>query len=85
MGVAGQDGDRGFGQSAGDVSGATRVRRQRETYAALPDGVAKENFRRAILTRAEELLPINPEAADALLEFLPRDDRERILAGFFER
>lgn len=87
MGVAGQDGDCSFGPAAGDVSGAVRVRvrRQRETYAALPEGTAKENFRRAILARAEELLPINPEAADALLEFLPKDDRERVLAGFFER
>jgi len=62
-----------------------RVRRQREAYAALPECAAKDEFRKVILARAEELLHINPEAADALLEFLPKDDRERILAGFFER
>lgn len=87
MGVAGQDGDRGFGQTGGDGTGATRarVRRQREAFAALADGAAKDNFRKAIVARAEELLSINPEAADALLEFLPKEDRERLLAGFFER
>lgn len=87
MGVAGRDGGRGFGPAAGEGSGANRmrVRRQRDAYAALPEGVAKDNFRDAILARAEELLHINPEAADALLEFLPKDDRERVLAGFFER
>lgn len=87
MGSAVQDGDRGYGQAGGEVSAAarTRVRRQRDAYAALPDGPAKESFRRSILARAEELLSINPEAADALLEFLPKDDRERVLAGFFDR
>lgn len=87
MGVAGQNGGQGFGSVTGEgsVTNRIRVRRQREAYAALPECVAKDDFRRAILARAEELLPINPEAADALLEFLPKDDRERVLAGFFER
>ena len=87
MGVAGQGRGRSYRVPTGECSGAARVRvtRQRETFAALTDGAAKDDFRRAILARAEELLSINPEAADALLEFLPKDDRERLLAGFFER
>lgn len=86
MGVAGQDGDRGFGPANGEGTAPNwpRVRRQRDAFAALAEGPAKEQFRKAMLARAEELLSINPEAADALLEFLPKDDRERVLAGFFE-
>ncbi len=87
MGVAGRDENRSYGGSAGESANAarTRVRRQRETFRRLEDGAAKEDFRRAVLARAEELLPINPEAADALLEFLPKEDRESLLTGFFER
>lgn len=50
----------------------------------MESGPAKENFRLVVLSRAEELLQLNPEAADALLEFLPEEDRDRLLAGFFD-
>lgn len=62
----------------------SRLRQQRQAFAALDDGPAKDRLRRAILSRAEELLQLNPEAADALLEFVPQKDRDALLAGFFD-
>jgi hypothetical protein len=74
------------GGPSGESAGAkrSRLRRQRRAFAALDEGPAKERLRRAILDRAEELLQINPEAADALLEFMPHKDRDDLLAGFFD-
>ena len=73
-------------EAGGEGVESTRARlgRQRRAFAALESGPAKENFRLAVLSRAEELLQLNPEAADALLEFLPEEDRDRLLAGFFD-
>jgi hypothetical protein len=86
MGIASQQSARRVGGGAVEGAGAARSRltRQRQAFAELEDGPAKEGFRRAVLTRAEELLQVNPEAADALLEFLPKEDRDRLLAGFFD-
>ena len=83
---AGRGAGRAIGGTIGERDGAKRSRlmRQRQAFAALEDGPAKDGFRRAILTRAEELIQVNPEAADALLEFLPKEDRDRLLACFFD-
>jgi hypothetical protein len=85
MDIAGRGARRAVGGMVAEGDGAMRSRlmRQRQAFAALEDGPAKEDFRRAVLARAEELLQLNPEAADALLEFLPKDDRDRLLSGFF--
>jgi hypothetical protein len=76
--------DAAGGDGEGAAAAQARLGRQRQAFAALESGAAKENFRLAVLSRAEELLQVNPEAADALLEFLPEEDRERLLAGFFD-
>lgn len=66
------------------VSEAARIRAQR----GILDGTARWMRRRlirAMLGRAWDLLEgANPEAADALLEFVPEADAEALLRAYFE-
>lgn len=61
-----------------------RVERQRTLWAMLPDTRALDSFKAAILNRAWVLLDSGEcEAADALLEFVPDKDAQKLLDEFF--
>ena len=61
-----------------------RVERQRTAFHALHPNNAKDRFRKAMLDRAWELLDVGEcEAADALLEFLPEQDADKLLDELF--
>lgn len=66
-----------------EASARMRLGRQRAAFDALPTGEARARLTALMLARAEELLSVNPEAADVLFEFLPEADRNRLLADFF--
>ena len=68
-----------------EATARIRLERQRAAFEALPAGEARSQLRDLMLSRAEELLSVNPEAADALLEFLPEADRSKLLEVFFGR
>lgn len=60
------------------------VERQRSLWNMLPDTTAKQRLLEAMLSRAWELLDCGQcEACDALLEFLPSEDAERMLRKYF--
>lgn len=64
-----------------------RIAAQRATFAAIPDGPAKQAFRIAVLERAFELLDGGNEgcyASDALLEFMAEKDQRALLGRYFE-
>ena len=85
MGRAGEQSG-GLQRSAGlEATARVRLERQRAAFDALPAGEARTRLRDLMLARAEELLSVNPEAADALLEFLPETDRDKLLEAFFGR
>lgn len=85
MGRAGEQSG-GLQRGAGlEATARVRLERQRAAFDALPAGEARNCLRDMMLARAEELLSVNPEAADALLEFLPEADRDKLLADFFEK
>lgn len=66
------------------ASEAERIRRQRVYLTAL-DGPLKNGLVARMLDRAWELLDCGEaEAADAILEFVPADQAERLLQEFFE-
>lgn len=85
MGRAGEQSG-GLKRGAGlEATARVRLERQRSAFDGLPAGEARTRLRELMLARAEELLSVNPEAADALLEFLPENDRNKLLADFFEK
>jgi hypothetical protein len=62
-----------------------RIARQRELWRLAGFGPAKAALKQAMLERVWTLLDhANPEAADALLEFLPEADAEAILTEYFD-
>lgn len=57
-----------------------RVERQRTLFNALPSSSATDRLKEAMLQRAYDVLwDGNAAACDALLEFLPSDDVQRLL------
>ena len=61
-----------------------RVLRQRGIWRALPAGEPKDRLREAMWAQAWTLLDAGKgEACDALLEFLPKEDQDRLLREFF--
>lgn len=61
-----------------------RVLCQRAIWKALPASEAKDRLREAMLAQAWTLLDAGKgEACDALLEFLPEEDQDRLLREFF--
>lgn len=62
-----------------------RIEAQRTFFAMLPDSRAVDAFKRALLDRAWYLLDIGQcEACDALLEFVPSADADRMLDEYFK-
>ena len=71
------------------VAERSRVVCQRARFEALPslgpDGVAVDEFKKAMIDRAIDLLDIGQcEACDALLEFMPEADVQVALDDYFE-
>lgn len=61
-----------------------RVERQRTLFAMLPDTRATDRLKQAMLDRAWVLLDAGEcEACDALLEFIPEDEAQKLLDEFF--
>lgn len=61
-----------------------RIERQRTKFAMIPDTAARDRFKDAVIARAWELLDIGQsEACDALLEFMPSADADKMLNEYF--
>lgn len=61
-----------------------RIERQRTLFAMMPDTTARDRLKDGIIARAWELLDIGECAAcDALLEFVPSKDAEKMLNEYF--
>lgn len=61
-----------------------RIEAQRTLFAMVPDTTSFDRLRRGMIDRAWELLDIGQcEACDALLEFVPEKDAEKMLNEYF--
>lgn len=61
-----------------------RIEAQRTRFAMIPDSTAKDRFKDTVINRAWELLDIGAcDACDALLEFVPSADAEKMLSEYF--
>ena len=61
-----------------------RIARQRTLWEMTYPNAAKDRLKEGMLSRAWELLDAGQgEAADAIMEFLPEKDQDRLLREFF--